>query len=302
MINTTHPLRLVPDATSASPVDGDLETYLQWGRELRGFSEATLKHRAWVLGRVLRTSGVPLRQVTEAHLLNWERLDVAGRAPESRRAYISHVTTFYRWLVQTKVIVENPAAGLTRPKLPRPVPNPIREDDLRRAIAAASPKLAAMLVLGAYAGLRSMEIAQLHWQDVVTTPDGRTVLRVRHGKGDKGRTVPVGQVVMEALRRHGARARGPVFLGRDGQQIKANSVSCIINDHLHRCGIDATAHKLRHRFATVSAGMVDNDLPLIAKLCGWNSLETAKHYVLPDPERANKLVTALDKLAGVETA
>ena len=36
--------------------------------------------------------------------------------------------------------------------------------------------------------------------------------------------------------------------------------------------------------------------------CGWNSLETAKSYVLPDAKRVDKLVTALDEMAGVQSA
>lgn len=293
-------LRLVHGGQAGpSGSDPDMEAHLAWGRDMRGLAASTLEARTWVLNRVLLTSGVPLRQVTEAHLLNWERLDVAGRSAQTRRAYICHVSSFYRWLVQTKVIKDSPVGVLTRPKMPQPLPRPVTEEQLRTALAAASPKMAAMITLAAYAGLRCMEIAQLEWQDISTTVDGRSVLHVRNGKGGKDRAVPVGKVVLEALRAHGARARGSVFLGRDGQQLRPNSVSTIVNDHLRRHGIPASAHKLRHRFATVSAPLVDNDLSLLAQLCGWNSLETAKHYVLPDPSRANKLVEALDSLAGM---
>jgi len=289
-------LRLVTAGLSAI-ADTDLENHMHWGRHMRGLSENTLRQREWILGRVHATAGIPLREVTEAHLLNWERLDVTGRAPESRRAYVGHVSSFYKWMVQTKAMRDSPASVLTRPKLPKPLPRPIAEDELRMAIVCASPKLAAMITLGAYAGLRAMEIAQLQWQDITTTVDGRTILHVRHGKGDKDRAVPIGKVVLEALRLHGARTKGPVFWGRDARQMVPNSVSQIIGNHFRRLGIDATAHKLRHRYATVSAPLVENDLSLLAQLCGWNSLETAKHYVLADPQRANKLVAALDELA-----
>jgi integrase/recombinase XerC len=139
-----------------------------------------------------------------------------------------------------------------------------------------------------------MEVAGLHWSDIVVA-DGNTWLTVRNGKGRKDRQVPVGEVVLRALRRHGTRARGPVFLGREGKGMAAHSVSQVINDHLRRCGVSATSHKLRARYATQAAQVLDTSL--VAELCGWESLETARHYVRPDRERAARLVRALDRLA-----
>ena len=67
--------------------------------------------------------------------------------------------------------------------------------------------------------------------------------------------------------------------------------------HAARLGIPATAHKMRARYATQAARVLDT--PLVAQLCGWESLETARHYVKPDTERSAELVAALDKLARV---
>lgn len=183
---------------------------------------------------------------------------------------------------------------LTRPKIPKPLPRPISEEHLARAIDAASPKLAAMMTLMADAGLRCMEVAQLMWSDI-SIADGQTWLAVRNGKGGKDRIVPIGMKVQRALRRHGTKTRGPVFLGRDGRQILPNSVSQSINDHLRRLDIPFTAHKLRARYATQAAEVLDT--PLVAQLCGWESLETARHYVKPDRERTARLVKALDALS-----
>jgi site-specific recombinase XerD len=291
----TTTLRLVEQAPAAA-ADPDLTAYIEWGRSYRGFSENTLRVRGPVLSRLRAVAGVPLREATEQHLRAWERMDVAGKSPQTRRAYISHVSSFYKWLLKTKIITEDPSAVLTRPQLPKPLPRPVTEQELRLALSEASPKLAAMIVLAAYAGLRCMEIAQLQWQDISQRGE-QTIINVRHGKGDKDRAVPVGQVVVEALRAHGVNKRGPVFYGRDARQLQAHSVTQMIGQHFRRLDIDATAHKLRHRYATVSAPLLDNDLALLAQLCGWNSLETAKHYVLPDRGRVDRLTGALDELA-----
>ena len=280
-------------------LDTDLADHLAWARDLRGLTPATLRMREWVLSRLAISIDRPLREARTGHILFWEQTVVAGLAPQSRRCYIQHAHSFYVWMAKTGRIAEPPTAMLTRPKLPKPLPRPISEADLERAMRAASPKLAAMMALMAYCGLRAMEVAQLTWSDI-DVADGQTWITVRGGKGQRDRTVPAGMVVQRALRRHGTRTRGPVFIGRDNRQIRANSVSQIVNTHLHRLGINSTAHKLRARYATQAAKVIE--APLVAELCGWESLDTARHYIKPDRERSAKLVEVLDQLARIPPA
>lgn len=274
--------------------DKDIADHIAWCRDLRGLTDATIRARRWVLNRLAICVDRPLRELAIGHVQFWEQTVVAGLAPQSRKAYITHVKSFYRWMVKTGRIAEDPSVMLTRPKVPRPLPHPIGEDDLALALAHASPKLAAMMTLMADAGLRAMEVANLLWSDVEVA-GGQTWIVVRNGKGSRDRVVPVGESVIRALRRHGTKTRGPVFLGRDGRQLRPNSACQIVNAHLRKLGIAATGHKLRARYATRAAEVLDT--PLVAQLCGWESLETARHYVKPDRERSAKLVAALDALS-----
>jgi integrase len=274
--------------------DQDITDHINWCRDLRGLTDATIRARRWVLNRLAICVDRPLRELEIGHIQFWEQTVVAGLAAQSRKAYITHVRSFYRWMLTTDRVSDDPTVMLTRPKVPRPLPHPISEPDLARALAAATPKLAAMMTLMADAGLRAMEVANLLWSDVEVST-GQTWIVVRNGKGGKDRVVPIGETVIRALRRHGTKTRGPVFLGRDGRQIRANSVCQAVNAHLRRCGIASTGHKLRARYATQAAGVLDT--PLVAQLCGWESLETARHYVKPDRERSAKLVAALDALS-----
>lgn len=274
--------------------DNDIEDHLSWCRNLRGYTVATVRHRTWTLYRLRATIDRPLRDAQVGHIQFWEQTVVAGLAPQSRRAYIGHAKAFYRWAIQRGIVVDDPTVMLTRPKVPKPLPRPIGERDLARAIDEASPKLAAMLTLMAYCGLRAMEVANIMWSDI-STSEGQTWITVRSGKGQRDRIVPAGEVALRALRRHGTRTRGPIFLGRDGRQMRASSVSQIVNTHLRRLGIYSSAHKLRARYATQAAEVLDTSL--VAELCGWESLETARHYVKPDRARSLQLVRALDALA-----
>lgn len=278
--------------------DADIADHIAWCTDLRGLTAATVRARLWVLNRLSATLDRPLRDAQVGHVQFWEQTVVAGLAPQSRKAYTQHARSFFRWMITTGRIADDPTVMLTRPKVPRPLPRPINEADLRRALDKASPKLAAIMTLMSDCGLRCLEVAQLMWSDIEMT-DGQTWLTVRNGKGRRDRVIPIGENALRALRRHGTKARGPVFLGRDGHQMRPNSVSQTVNQHLSRLGIPATAHKLRARYATRGAETLDT--ATIAELCGWESLDTARHYIKPDRERAARLVAYLDQLGGVPT-
>ena len=73
--------------------DPDLVDYLFWGRSLRGLSDNTLRTRLEVLQRFSRWLPVPLREATPDQLLGFEKIAIAGRAAETRRAYVCHIRT-----------------------------------------------------------------------------------------------------------------------------------------------------------------------------------------------------------------
>lgn len=275
-------------------IDNDVAMHLHWASNLRGLRPNTLRTRRTVLTRARVIIDRPLRDAQIGHLQAWEAQAVVGRSPESRRAYVGHLRAFYRWGIAAGIVTDDPTVMLTQPKIPKPLPRPIGEEDLRLAIDSASPKLAAMLTLMCDAGLRCMEVAQLQWSDLEVGE--QAWLTVRDGKGGKDRVVPIGATVIMALRRYGWKQRGYVFLGHNARPIRPSSVSVIANNHLARLGIPYTAHKLRARYATQAAQVAD--LLTVADLLGWTSLRTAQHYVRPDKNKAADIVAAMDKLAG----
>jgi integrase len=275
-------------------LDGDVTEYLFWCRDVRELSPETIRIRRGVLDRLTEVIGIPLRDAHIGHLQRWQQLTLPGKAPETKRSYISHVSAFYTWALRYGIITDNPAALLDRPKVPKGLPHPISEADLARAIDAAPPKLAAMIVLTSYAGLRAMEVAGLNWSDVQQTEHG-WFLFIR-GKGRKERVVQVGEVVIRALRAHRWARRGPVFFGRDGGQISPNAVSQAINGHYARLGIAATAHYGRHRYISVGVEEL-GDVVLMQHLAGHESLATTQIYAAFSREKAARLVAALDARA-----
>jgi integrase len=294
-------LRLVTGASNAAACDPDLKAFIDWCRDLRGLRPNTLRGRSETLGRLSEWLGKPLRDATEDDLLGWEQAAVAGRAAETRRCYVSHVRAFYRWAGLAGIVSADPARRLTNPKLARPLPRPLPEDELRAAAAAAGrPKLLAMLLLGAFCGLRCQETAGLHWSDLRSDATGHA-LHVRDGKGGKDRVVPVPEVVLAALVALGRRRAGPIFYGVDGRPITPNAVSRALNRLLASCGIDATAHQLRHRYGT-RAYQLTKDLRLVQELLGHSSPQTTARYAAYDKSQTVDMVKAMDEAWSADPA
>ncbi len=285
-------LHVVRDAGGDGGPDLDLADFERWMRDLRGLRPNTVRVRVDVLTRVATYIGKPLRNATEGDLLRWEQVAVAGRQPETRRAYVCHLRAFYRWAKVAGIVAEDPCTRLTLPMLHRALPRPVPEDDLRRAVGLARPKMRLMILLGAFCGLRCQEIAGLHWSDLRTV-DGQTSLHVREGKGGKERVVPVPGVVLEAMIAHGRRRSGPMFYGMDAAQMDAKSVSRSLNRFFVRHGLDFTAHQLRHRYGT-TAYMLTKDLRLVQELLGHGSPQTTARYAAYDKSQTVDMVKAMD--------
>lgn len=275
--------------------DLDVIAYANWARNIRGLAETTIDVRVDLLNRLHTYIGIPLRDAEPGHLLRFERAAIAGRAPETRRAYCCHIRAWYRWALSTGIVSDDPSQMLTMPVVPRHLPRPIEEADLALALAAARPKMRAVLTLAAYAGLRAVEISGMDWSDLRREEGGAVFIHVRHGKGNRERVVEVGQVVMQALHGYGVKRRGPVFFGADGQQISARAVSTSANRFLQRHGIECTLHQLRHRYGT-KAYELSQDLRLVQEMLGHASPTTTAGYTRLSAKAAGAMVAALDAL------
>jgi integrase/recombinase XerC len=180
------------------------------------------------------------RQDIEAFLD--QRRAPGGRKIHSRTRYywIAHLHAFYRWAVSEELTDHDPTVAIVRPRQRRTLPRPIEGDDLVMAIRGARPQMRAMLSLAAFAGLRCGEIAGLERDDIV---EAKGLIRVRHGKGDKERIVPIHPDVMSALRMLPMPKTGALFVRPRGGRHTPVTISVVINAYLKDMGINATAHQ-----------------------------------------------------------
>lgn len=248
------------------PVDINLVSLWLRSMRRRNLSPATIVKRASVARRLSAHAGVPLQDVTAEQVEDW--LDARDNSPRSRYTDISHVSAFFRWAVRDGYAESDPTARIDRPKVCNGIPRPIDTDDLRRALRLATcPQMSAMLHLAAFAGLRCAEISALDWGDL------NGDLMLVHGKGGKDRVIPVHPLIRSALRAiPGRRSHGPVF------QLSPRHVSHAIRAHLHACGCRASAHMLRHWFATTVYEASGADLRMTQELLGHSSPTTTAMY------------------------
>ncbi len=265
---------------------------------LQNQSPKSIRERRFTVLRATRWLGHPVADVTSSELQAWQRQALAHLEPASMHNATVHVRQYLRWCAANGHRAEDPSAVLIRPKLHPSLPRPMGDADIAHAMAQAEQPIRAWIALGAFCGLRCMEIAGLAREDVI---DGVDVPFLRIvGKGHKERIVPLPVSVLAELRDAGMPPRGYLFERMDGHTgpPSAMRVSERINDHLHKCGVPGTAHALRHRFGT-KLYQVTKDLMLVAVVMGHTSTETTMGYVKISPYAAALPVEQISKLGEI---
>jgi site-specific recombinase XerD len=246
--------------------------------------------RMSVLVRCEMALGRPLIEASTLDLRGW--LDGHTLNAKTRYSYISHLSSFWRWAITDERIERDPTVRITRPRMRQDLPRPISREAFAMVIdQAPTAEIRAMLTIGGYAGLRCMEISGLQAGDVMEHAEP-PVLVVNHGKGDKPRVVPMSTAIVDALKAYGIPRSGPVFTDGYGQARRPSWVSHTLRNHMHECGLEASAHQLRHTFGT-EVYRRSHDLRMTQQLLGHSSPATTAGYCAWSQDLAAGVVATL---------
>lgn len=249
--------------------------------------------------RTNRRLGKPVAEATKDDLRAWQAT-ISHLTPAGQHNEIVHTVRYLKWVLESEHRADDPTIVIIRPRnVHKSMPRPMSDADVGRALLEAPYPERAWIALGAFCGLRCMEIAKLsrtEIRDNLTPP----CLEIE-GKGGKSRVVPLPAPVLDELRAAGMPGRGYLWERMDGNPgpPSAMRVSERINGVLHELGVNGTAHALRHRFGTMLYRQT-RDIALVADIMGHTSTDTTRLYVKANSAfDAAAAVEAISTLAGV---
>ncbi len=240
----------------------------------------------WAQLRKLDLLAVTSQQIQD-HLA--ERLKL-GLSARSTARFLSCLRGFYRYLVRENCIAQDPTALIQNPKLGRPLPKSLTEEDVEALLAAPNLEQEiglrdrTMLEVLYSCGLRVSELVGLTLHQVNLR---QGVVRVT-GKGQKERLVPLGEEAVSWLQRYIKEARPGLtkqavsevlFPSTRGQVMTRQTFWHRIKHWAKVADISKplSPHTLRHAFAThlINHGA---DLRVVQLLLGHSDLSTTQIY------------------------
>jgi integrase/recombinase XerC len=241
------------------------------------------------------------------HLRSWlanQQVKGGARTTLSRRAV--SIRLFTKWAVKNKYVEKDVAATLATPKGHRTLPEVLGIDDAKLAMDSMATRAAeeetpiamrdvAMVEMLYASGARVAELCGLDLSDI---DYDRQTIRVL-GKGNKERTIPLGNPAMRALESwlkdgrdslKNSLSGNAVFLGARGKRIDQRTVRTVVYNALQAIeGIERMGpHALRHSAAThlLEGGA---DLRTVQEILGHASLATTQIYTHVSTERLQKV-------------
>lgn len=256
--------------------DAPLVAFAAWMR-LRDMSPQSIELRTYHVRRFGTAISKPPFEVSLDDLLTFLGSQAWGK--NTLASVSASLKVFYGWAEQTGRVPRSPAANLPRIKPPTPKPKPIPEDALTATLADVDQLVGMAIRLSASIGMRRGEVAAVHIDDLIDTPDGY-LLRIL-GKGRKERIIPIGQQLAADLiawiDTHGE--DGYAFPAPGGGHLTPHWLGTLVSRALPD---GYTMHKLRHRALTRTYDTT-KDIILTATLAGHSSVATTQaYYVEPN--------------------
>lgn len=254
-----------------------------WSVEAEGKSKSHADKIAATVKKLSSCIKGPIARVEPLTLDRW--LKTLEGSETSRAMWFRYARMFFRWCYRMRFIDRSPLDGV-RPPRATPARNILTPAQMKALLKAPMPDdVMALVLLGAFAGLRTIEVARMNWEDVdfkskqihvrpevskqttgmlerVVDMTEPLLKRREFFKGKKGVIV---KGSLEAL--HEARRRVALGLGWEGWPDNALRHS-FATYHLGRCGnAGMTAYQMGH----TSPAMVQRVYAVPAVRADWKA-------------------------------
>ena len=287
-----------------------IQSFIDYLRFEKNYSERTIK--------VYQADLKAFRQFYETldKELNWSNLDKDvirqwvvsmmedGNIASSVNRRLSSLRSFYKFLLQRKMVEYDPAHMVTGPQKEKPLPTYLRESEMNRLLDDvqfeknyAGARDYMILLMFYSTGIRVSELTNLDVSDVDMTQKQIKVL----GKRNKERVIPFGSEMEARLRQYlkerqemlesrGLSAKALFLNERTCQQMTSWKVGSRVKYYLSMVTTQKkrSPHVLRHTFAT---SMLNHyaDLQSVKELLGHERLSTTEIYTHTSFEELKEL-------------
>ncbi len=208
----------------------------------------------------------------------------------SQARILTCLHSFYQYLLANQLIKKDPTEQLSHPKLEKKLPVFLNIQEVEKLLEAPSSSSLfgqrdrAMLELLYSCGLRVSELINLSYHNINLKEE---FIRI-HGKGNKERVLPMGEIAIDYLMKYETNARPMLlkngqsdsyFLSNRGSAMSRQNFFYIIKAYANQVGIDKplSPHSLRHAFAThlVQKGA---DLRSVQLMLGHSDISSTQLY------------------------
>ncbi len=293
-----------------------IEEYLEYIRTVRRYSDRTVdiyqgvlvEFSSFVEGNVTESLTPQMVRSYEVHLLEDKE-----QSPKTVNQHLSVLSSFSRFLVKRDRIPSNPVSTVTRPKVPKRLPEYFRRESLDSYLSATDylvseyeafsapkyyePRLQRLIINILYCtGIRRAELISLN---ISSFDSSRRIMSVL-GKGNKMREIPllpslcheiciylqsVESTVIEVRS-----ASDPLLVTKNGKRLYPVYIDRVVKSTLGDSGVTSrkSPHVLRHTLATE---LLDEgaDINSIKEMLGHSSLAATQVYTHTSVDRLKKV-------------
>jgi integrase len=238
-------------------------------KKSRGASPRYHKDLHWRLEKMFAADCTKeAANVTTTDIQDW--LDAQKLAPQNYRNFRTTLNTLFEHARARSYTFDNPVEGVEKIKVPNGGRIAIfSPDEIAKLIIAASPAFLPVIVLGAFAGLRTAEIERLEWRDI-DLAGGFIHISADKAKTASRRLVPV-QANLAAWLATYAKHTGRVWKGTSNDLQEARA-ACV-----KESGVKWKDNGLRHSFISYRLAEIQ-DAAKVALEAGNSPNVVFKHY------------------------
>lgn len=227
-----------------------------------------------------------------------------GLSANSQARILSGIKKFYTYLIQEKLVTENPTQLISSPSIGRHIPDVLSYEEICsmiNCIDLSQPfghRNKAIIEIMYGCGLRVSEVTSLKISNIYIEDE---FIRI-FGKGDKERLIPISQSIIKTLNLYidgerkfqniNPKHTDTLFINRRGSGLSRQMVFLIIKDLAEKAGIKKNIgpHTIRHSFAThlLEGGA---DLRAVQQMLGHSSISTTEIYTHISDQYLREVIT-----------